>query len=415
MGVRVWVRRAAASTIGAFLALGVVVATVRAEQASSQPLTLDSAIERALAANLSLAAARAGRAVAEAGLGVAAERPNPEVTYEAEREAPRQGIGVSMPIELGGKRARRLDLARASLASTEAEIARAIAVIRSEVRLAYFELAAANQRAAMADDLRALAERARDAAQARFSAGDVPRLDLLQTELALADVDNDQAAARSEAQALAGELNALLGEPPATPISLADSLAAVPMPALEDVVGSATRSNADVVVLDRRIEEQTARRSLADALRKPDVTAGGSVTYDAQPEFSVGWRANVAVTLPLFTTHRAAVLVEDAELHRLQSERAALLATTTAAVTAAHVRAAAARDQVARFDTEILPRAIEAEQMAQDGYSAGQTGLPQYITALQQGSDIRRRRLDAAFAYQRALAGLERAMGVPLR
>jgi len=92
-----------------------------------------------------------------------------------------------------------------------------------------------------------------------------------------------------------------------------------------------------------------------------------------------------------------------------------LVATTTGAVTAAHVRAAAARDQIARFDAEILPRALEVEQMAQDGYSAGQTGLPQLITALQQGRDIRRRRLDAALAYQRALADLERAMGVPLR
>ncbi|MEO6223890.1 MAG: TolC family protein [Vicinamibacterales bacterium] len=391
-----------------------VIAPLRA-QPSSQALTLDAAIERALAANPSLLASRAGRAVADAGLGVAAERPNPEVIYEAEREAPRQAIGVSLPIELGGKRGRRLSLARASVASTEAGIARTISMIRSAVRLAYFELAAANQRTAMADDVRGLAVRARDAAQARFLAGDVPRLDLLQTELALADVESDRAAARGEAQALAAELNALLGEPIATPVSLADSLVAAPMPALEDVITSATRSNADIVVLDRRIEEQIARRSLADALRKPDLTAGGSITYDAQPEFSVGWRANVAITLPLFSTHRAAVLVEDAELHRLQSERAAQLATTTGAVTAAHTRAEAARDQVARFDTEILPRALEVEQMAQDGYSAGQTGLPQYITALQQGSDIRRRRLDAALAYQRALAELERAMGVPLR
>ena len=78
-------------------------------------------------------------------------------------------------------------------------------------------------------------------------------------------------------------------------------------------------------------------------------------------------------------------------------------------------RAASARDQVATFETEILPRMLEVERIAQEGYAAGQTGLPQLVTALQQGRDIRRRSLESALAYQRAFAELERAMGVPLR
>ena len=85
--------------IGAVLALGGSAAVgAQAPPAASQTLTLDAAIERALAANPSLAAARASRAVADAGLGVAGERPNPEIAYEAERETPRQAISFSVPI-----------------------------------------------------------------------------------------------------------------------------------------------------------------------------------------------------------------------------------------------------------------------------------------------------------------------------
>ena len=405
---------AAAFTIGLIVAFGGPGA-VNAQQAATQTLTLEAAIARALDANPSLAAARAGRAVAHAGVDVAGERPNPEVTYEAEREAPRQAIGISVPIELGGKRARRIDLAKSTIAVTDADIARTIVEVRNNVRRAYFELAAARERTTMAEDLRGLALRSRDAAQERFNAGDVPRLELLQTELALADVENDLIAARGDATALAAELNALLALPLSDPITLADRLSVTAIPGLEDVVASATHSNAEITWLDRRIDEQQARRALADALRKSDLTAGGAVTYDAQPEFSVGWRASAALTIPLFTAHRATVLVEDAELRRLQAERAALIASTAGAVTAAHGRAAAAREQVERFDADILPRVIAVEQMAQEGYSAGETGLPQLITALQQGRDIRRRRLEAALAYQRALADLERAIGGPLR
>jgi cobalt-zinc-cadmium efflux system outer membrane protein len=306
-------------------------------------------------------------------------------------------------------------LAQAGLASSDAEIARTTARVRNDVRRAYFEVVAAGQRVAMADDFRQLALRARDAAQARFSVGDVPRLELLQTELALADADNDVVAARGDSAAARVELNALIGQAADTPLTLSDSLSATVLPTMEDVLVRTTQSNTDLAVIDRRIEEQTARRNLATALRTPDLAAGGSLTYDAQPEFSAGWRASVALTIPVFTSHRAGVLLEDAELNRLRAERTALIATTTGAVAAAFARAASAREQVTRFENEILPRTLEVERMAQDGYAAGQTGLPQLITALQQGRDIRRRSLEAALGYQRALAELERAMGVPLR
>ena len=184
---------------------------------------------------------------------------------------------------------------------------------------------------------------------------------------------------------------------------------------MNDILLRVTQSNTEIALLDRRIEEQIARRDLASALRTPDLSAGGALTYDAQPEFSTGWRASIALTIPVFTTHRAGVALEESELSRLKAERAALVATTTAAVTAAFHRAESAREQVTRFESEILPRALDVERMAQDGYAAGQTGLPQLITVLQQGRDIRRRSLEAALGYQHALAELERAMGVPLR
>ena len=64
-------------------------------------------------------------------------------------------------------------------------------------------MVAADQRVAIADDLRTLATRARDAAKARVDAGDVPQSDLTQAELALANSENERSAARGEAAARA--------------------------------------------------------------------------------------------------------------------------------------------------------------------------------------------------------------------
>src|SRR6187549_23684 len=205
-------------------ATALLVAPSAALAQSAAPLTLDAAIARAIASNRSLAAARLALPGAVAGVGVAGERLNPELSYEYAKETPHQAIAAAFPIELGGKRQRRLDLANATVSAQEAEIARIAIDLRDRVRRAYFALVSSNRRVALADDIVGLATRARDAASARFNAGDVPRLELVQAELALVESENEASAARGEARAATGELNVLLAQPIDAAIVPADDL-----------------------------------------------------------------------------------------------------------------------------------------------------------------------------------------------
>ncbi len=383
-------------------------------QNTGTQLTLEAAITRAMAANRSLAAALLQRPVSVAGIDVAGERLNPEITYEIEKETPRQAIGFAIPFELGGKRGKRIALATATVAVREAEIERLKQDIRSRVRRAYFALVAANRRAELADDIRGIAARARDAAQARFESGDIPRLEVLQTELALAESENEMSAASGDTQAAGSELNALLAEPLDRVYTPTETLTGASLPTLAQAQQRAAAANTELAVLDRRLVEQTARRDLAHALKTPDLTAGASLTYDAEPEFAYGYRATFGLTVPLLTTHKAAVVVEDAELARLRAERDATLVDLNGQVAAALARATAAQEQTIRSERESLPRAAEVERMAQDSYSSGQTGLVALLQALQFTRDVRRRHLAASLAFQDALADLERAIGAPL-
>jgi outer membrane protein, heavy metal efflux system len=193
-------------------------------QSPSSPLTLDEAMTAALAANPALAAARLGRAEAEARGAVARQRPNPELSIEEARDSPRDAATLSVPVERGGKRQRRIALAEAQARSNQAEVARLEAQTRNEVRRAYFALAAAQRRAAEAADLQSLAERARDAARARFEAGDVPRLDVLQAELSAVQAAGEADKARGLLAGAAADLNALLRRPPDSPLAVSDLL-----------------------------------------------------------------------------------------------------------------------------------------------------------------------------------------------
>lgn len=381
---------------------------------SNSELSLPQAMVLAMERNPSLRAVRLGRAISAAEIGIARERPNPEFNFEAERETPHYAFGVLLPLELGGKRGRRTDVAQAGADATLAEIARAEIELRVEVRRAFYEAVAAEQRLTLSRELAGLAQRARDAAQARLDAGDAPRLELLQSELELARTQNELATHDAERVAARVELNALLGLPPDAATMVRGELGegAVPEPAA--AVTKALDASLDLAVLDRRIREAQAKVALARALQVPDLSLTGTVTQDAPGEFNTGYRAGFSLAVPIFTTHRAGVTREESAVAQARAEREAAAVQTTAAVTAAVARAQALRQQLDRETRDILPRAQQVETMAEDSYRAGQTGLVVLLQTLQTTRDTRLQALDTALSYQKALADLERAMGAPL-
>jgi outer membrane protein, heavy metal efflux system len=407
------VRRAAVFRTTLALALAAAPAILTGQSPST--LSLSDAMARAIEANRTLLAARAARAIDVAGIQAAGQRPNPEVSFEVARETPHWAFTGTVPLELSGKRQRRIDVANATLAVTEAETARITADVRADVRRAYYQAVGAVRRVAIAQELETIQTRARDAAQDRFQTGAAPRLDALQASLALAQTQNDVAAARGDLNAARAELNALLGYPLEAAPALADPLDAGQLPTPEAATQQVLAGNAELQVLQKRIDEARARVELAKALRRPDPSVTASLTYDAPGEFVYGWRAGAAVALPIFTTGRPEIAVAEATLARTTADRDARVAQIGGAVSAALARATAARQTVARYQAEILPASLQVEQMAEESYRSGQTGLPAYLQTLQAAREIRQRALQAGLDYQLALADLERAMGTPLR
>jgi outer membrane protein, heavy metal efflux system len=381
---------------------------------ATAPLTFAAALDRALAANPTVAAARLRRSIGIASRDVAAERLNPEFRAEFAKETPKDAYTIAVPWETGGKRDRRIAVANAVIATGEAELTATIAGVAADVRRAFFDRYVAESRQLLLADVQMLAQRARDAAQARFDAGDAPRLEVLQADLVLADAQNQAVAVAGAVTAARATLNALLAYPLAamTPIDMTFEVG--PAIATDAALAQAQRANADLLVFDRRIAEQQSRVALAHALRQPDLTPEATLTHRAEPEFTYGWRAAVAVTLPLFTTHAAGVAVEDATLTQLTSERAAALARIAGEVTAAAAIAEAQRVQYVRYRDQIVPQALDVERMAEDSYRLGESGIAAYLQALQSTRDVRLRALESAANLQNALADLERSVGAPL-
>jgi len=237
---------------------------------------------------------------------------------------------------------------------------------------------------------------------------------VLQADLALATSENEATAADGVALAARSKLNAVLALPLDTVRPLSTSLDDGGGVVTSAALDLARRGSAELATLDRRIDEQRAKVELARALRVPDLVPTATLTHDAQPEFTYGWRAGLAVTLPLFTTHKAGVMIEDTTLAQLTTQRQAAQLRIDGEVTAAAAMAEAQRLAYARYRDIILPQAQQVEQLAQDSYRLGQTGIAALLQALQATRDVRLRSLDTVSQYQAALADLERAIGAPL-
>ena len=398
-------------------AVWIVTAAVYAQTPAGrtpETLTLEAALARAVEANPALIAARMRRAVDVAARDVARERLNPEVRFEAERETPKYSYTFALPVELGGKRGRRIAVADASIRIAEAELSVSLLDIRASVRRTYFDRVVADARLLLQGELRDLAVRVRDAAQQRFEAGSSPRLELVQAQLALSQVENDAAAAAAASSAARTQLNALLGLPLDTMSVVTTPLAGGGVPSVQAVIASAETASAELALADRRLDEQRAKIALARAMRVPDLTPEAAVTRNSEPEFNTGWRAAIGLGVPLFTRHRAGVRLEEAALAQLETERNATRARIVGEVAAATTLAHSQWEQYVRYRDQILPQAQEVERMAEDSYRLGQTGIAAVLQALQSARDVRLRALQAGADFQRTLADLERAIGTPL-
>ena len=395
------------------------VALLIARQSGAQDttrFTYAEALQRALSANPAIVAAQTRRAIGTAGVAVAGERLNPEGRFEFDRDEPHQAYSFAVPLELGGKRGKRVAVAEAAVQTAEAEINQLIVETRNAVRRAFFDRAIADARLAIIEDLQTILTRARDAARQRFDAGSSPRLELLQAELELSQAQNESIGARGASTAARARFNALLGLPPDSATTIA-ALELEPALTQETAIARARAASAELALLDRRIAEQQARIALAKSLQTPDLTPEGSITHGFahDSEFQTGWKVALAITLPIFTTHKAGVALEEATLAQLQAERHATDTRIAAAVTAAIAVADAQRARFIRYRDEILPQAMQVETMADDAYRLGQTGIAAYLQALQATRDVRRRFLESEAELQSALADLEQAMGAPLQ
>ncbi len=402
--------------------VGLILWSAATLTASSMPgspsqLTLEQALHLANQQNLDVIAAREGRAVARAGVITASERLNPSFNFTVLRDTPHEGFWFTQPIELGGKRAHRIQVAQRQEGVTEESIAAMELQVRQAARQAYYNLSLAQAQAAELADAERLAERLAIIAQERYQAGDAAELEVMQAQLGVAQARANLEVAQKQEKVALSQLNALLDEPAEKPWELTTPLKELP-PAvtLPELIQKAYHASPLIQTYERQLQVERSRETLYKADRVPNLDLDYGVDFNSPGPggFRQGPRSQISVMLPLFNRYQGQIAQSLANQQVLEDQIAAARRTVAGNVETSYLMLTSQETKVNLYENKLVPASSQLERMAEESYRAGKTDILAVLTAQQNDQTIQQQYLQSLYTAQAAFASLEGAVGTPL-
>jgi outer membrane protein, heavy metal efflux system len=253
-------------------------------------------VRRALSSNAELAAARLEIERVRARLKQVGLRQNPTLDFEQTNgvlNSPGESVtsvGISVPLELGGKRQRRVDLTQAEFAAAAAEVADRERRLANEVRAAYAEAISALRELSITAELNNVDTQTARVVEARVSEGDAAPLELNLPRVEIERLRSRRALIEGRLQAALLKLKSLTGIPAEEPLRLREGLSSMSLPVLPSTLEAATNAALDTrpdLKLAKLTEEVAeAGYKLAQAQASPEVTVFG-VTRSTNPLLTI--------------------------------------------------------------------------------------------------------------------------------
>lgn len=392
-------------------------------------------VRRALASNADLAATRLDISRARARLTQAGLRPNPSLDFEQQRGVTgtpgesTTSIGVSIPLELGGKRKGRIDLARAELEAAEAEVADRERRLAADVRAAYAEAMAALRELEITGQLNNVDAQTACVVEARVNEGDAAPLELNLLRVEIDRLRARRALVEGRLQASFLRLKSLTGIPANETFRLREDLSSPVLPtppdSLEAAVEIALRTRPDLRLAKLNEEVAQAGLRLARAQGLPDVTAFSrySQTRSSFDQTPIGpltdrdklFAYGVSISIPVFNRNQGAKAEAETAIAQSQQRRQFIEAIVRAEVSSAYARYAAATQAINTFEQGVIVRSNENIKAIRGAYQVGAFRITELLTEQRRLIDSQREYTEALSERYRALADLQAALGIPIQ
>lgn len=389
-------------------------------------------VRRALASNGELAAVRLDIERARARLRQAGLRPNPTLDFEqttgrftgaaGESEV---SVGLALPLELGGKRRRRIDLARAELEAAEAEVADRERRLTNEVRTLYAEALASIRELGTLEELNSIDLQTTRFIQARVNEGETAPIELNQLRVEVERLRSRRSLVEGRLQASLLKLKSVTGVPASELVRLREDISspglAAPPASIESATEIALRSRPDLKLARLNVEVAQAGLRLARSYGVPDVTAftkysQGRSIFDDTPVGVLRDRDKlltfgVSIGIPVFNRNQGAKAEATAAITQAERRLEFAEAVVRSEVQSAYARYEAARAAVSTFEQGVIPRSAENIRTIRAAYQIGAFSITDLLVEQRRLVDAQREFTEALAEQYRALADIQAAIG----
>jgi cobalt-zinc-cadmium efflux system outer membrane protein len=389
----------------------------------------------ALARNKGLEVARESLRQAEARVAQGRLVPNPSIDVSRSTDAVFANEGdtgysvtLSQPVELGGKRVKRIRVAEASVEVTKAEIADAERQMIARLRKLYVDAIAAAARVELLERVTGLNQQTMGVMNVRLRAGDASQLDAKLLAAETNQIEARRLVAENGLAAAILQIRTVVGVAPGEPLLLRrenPALAGVP-DSPETFLARALDARPDLRVARLREALAEAGIRLARSQAVPDPTAFvryGNDSIVAQPPGSGQKRAferekvlevGVSIPLALFNRHQGDIAEATSQRSQFRAERESLEQIVRQEVLLAFARYQTAQRTVAVLQTGVVEQNQDSFRIIQLGYNLGEMRLLDVVNQQRLLIDTQTTFVDAQAELSTAVVDLDTASGVVL-
>ena len=390
-----------------------IAASALPAMAQAAPLTLERALQSAFAHNPSLAAAQWEIGVAEGDRQQAGLIPNPQVSWEAEdtrRRSRTTTLMLSQPLELGGKRGARIEVAERAQDAAGIELERRRNELRADVFQAFYNSTIAQQRLLLTEQSLQLAERGLRVAQGRINAGKAAPVEAMRAQVQLSQVRLELRRAERDQATAYQQLAQVTGAPQATFTRVEEPTTALPAIASPQTLLDRLPTTAELRLARLQINQKEASLGLEKALRIPDLTVSIGSQYSETDRERVNL-LGVSMPIPLFNRNQGNVLAAARRTDQARDLRNASELRLRSEVQSGLEQWATANTEVNAFNQVILPAAQSAVDTATRGFEMGKFNFLDVLDAQRTLFEARSQYLQAVADSTDAWVRIERIYG----
>ncbi|MBX9871680.1 MAG: TolC family protein [Burkholderiaceae bacterium] len=376
-------------------------------------MTLDIALQTALRQNPQL---RIAELEVEANKGAVQQAriiPNPSLGFEQQdtgRATRQTTVQLSQPIELGGKRSARMELANSGQEVAMAELAMRLAELRAVTTQAFFEALIAQERVRVAEESLKIVASGTAATARRVTAGKISPTEETRARVAEANVRIELRQAQADRLAALRSLALVMGLPANSIDQLDGRPETLPIPQGGEAINDRLMKSPLLRRAQGEVRRAQAAYELERARRIPDVTVslGAVRSQDFGRDQPI---IGISIPLPLFDRNQGAQLQALRRLDAAQVQAEAEEARLRSEVLQAADQLQARTSEVQALQQEVLPGAQSAYEAASRGFELGKFGFLDVLDAQRTWLLARTQYLNALGEAHRASAELERRLG----